>query len=58
MLIGIDANEANSINRVGIGRYAFNVLTGLNNFRKKRKKDSSSFYFFLCFLTNIFIGRC
>ncbi|OGG23197.1 hypothetical protein A3B48_00240 [Candidatus Gottesmanbacteria bacterium RIFCSPLOWO2_01_FULL_40_10] len=47
MLIGIDANEANSIDRVGIGSYAFNVLTGLNNFRKKRKKDSVSFRIYL-----------
>jgi len=35
MLIGIDGNEANTQNRVGIGQYAFNVLCGLENIDKK-----------------------
>lgn len=35
MLIGIDANEANQRNRVGIGQFAYNVLKGLEKIDKK-----------------------
>jgi len=35
MLIGIDANEANVKNRVGIGQFAFNVIKGLEEIDKK-----------------------
>ncbi|HNP89564.1 MAG: Mannosylfructose-phosphate synthase [Microgenomates group bacterium ADurb.Bin219] len=39
MIIGIDGNEANEKNRVGIGQFAFNVLSGLE------KIDSKNNYF-------------
>ncbi len=35
MLIGIDANEANNQNRVGIGQFAWNVITHLEKIDKK-----------------------
>ena len=38
MNIAIDANEANIIKRVGIGRYAFNVLWGIYNIAKKSRE--------------------
>ena len=37
MNIAIDANEANTKNRVGIGRYALNVLKGLKEINKTSK---------------------
>lgn len=37
MLIGIDGNEANISNRVGVGQYAFNVLTKLAQIDKKNQ---------------------
>lgn len=36
MTIAIDANEANIKNRVGIGRYAFNVLNGIYRLAKNQ----------------------
>jgi len=37
MLIGIDGNEANVSNKVGVGQYAFNVLTKLHQLDKKNQ---------------------
>lgn len=37
MLIGIDGNEANIKNRVGVNQYAFELLWGLYNIQKKVK---------------------
>lgn len=37
MLIGIDGNEANISNKVGVGQYAFNVLTKLHQLDKKNQ---------------------
>jgi len=37
MIIGIDANEANQKNRVGIGQYAFHILTNIEKLDKKNK---------------------
>lgn len=37
MLIGIDGNEANIANKVGVGQYAFNVLTKLYQLDKKNQ---------------------
>lgn len=37
MLIGIDANEANVKNKLGIGQYAFNILLNLHKLDKKNK---------------------
>ncbi|HUV47103.1 MAG TPA: glycosyltransferase, partial [Candidatus Bathyarchaeia archaeon] len=38
MLIGVDANEANQKNRVGVGQFAFNVI------RQLEKIDKRNFY--------------
>ena len=37
MLIGIDGNEANVSNKVGVGQYAFNVLTKLHQLDKNNQ---------------------
>lgn len=37
MLIGIDGNEANISNKVGVGQYAFNVLTKLHQLDKENQ---------------------
>jgi glycosyltransferase involved in cell wall biosynthesis len=37
MLIGIDGNEANSRNRVGVGEFAFGVINGLYKLDKKNQ---------------------
>lgn len=37
MLIGIDGNEANIKNRVGVGQYAFNLLLNIYSLDKKNK---------------------
>jgi len=37
MLIGIDGNEANIPNKVGVGQYAFNVLTKLHQLDKENQ---------------------
>jgi len=37
MIIGIDGNEANVKNRVGVGQYAFNLITQLNKIDKKNQ---------------------
>jgi len=37
MIIGIDANEANQANRVGVGQFAFNVISQLEKIDKKNK---------------------
>ena len=39
MLIGIDANEANISQRVGIGRYAYQVLKGIYSLQEKSKEN-------------------
>lgn len=39
MIIGIDGNEANVTNRVGISEYAYQVLTKLYEFRTEDKND-------------------
>ena len=41
MIIGIDGNEANVTNRVGISEYAYQVLTKLYEFRKEDKNNHS-----------------
>lgn len=41
MLIGIDANEANVVTRVGISEYAYQILTKLYEFRSENKNDYS-----------------
>lgn len=41
MIIGIDGNEANVTNRVGISEYAFQVLTKLYEFRRENKNEHS-----------------
>ena len=38
MIIGIDGNEANVENRVGVNKYAFEMLWGL---KKKTKKSQN-----------------
>ena len=37
MLIGIDGNEANTPNKVGVGQYAFNLLNKLNQIDNQNK---------------------
>lgn len=37
MVIGIDANEANQSNRVGVGQFAFNVISQLEKIDRKNK---------------------
>lgn len=37
MIIGIDGNEANQENRVGIGQFAFNVIKGIEKIDKENK---------------------
>jgi len=37
MIIGIDGNEANVKNRVGVGQYAFNLITQLNKIDKNNQ---------------------
>ncbi len=37
MIIGIDGNEANIKNRVGVGQYAFNLITQLNKLDKNNQ---------------------
>jgi glycosyltransferase involved in cell wall biosynthesis len=37
MIIGIDGNEANIQNRVGVGQYAFNLLQKISSLDKKNK---------------------
>jgi len=37
MIIGIDANEANVTNKVGIGQYAFHILTNIEKLDKKNQ---------------------
>lgn len=37
MIIGIDGNEANVKNRVGVGQYAFNLITQLNKLDKNNQ---------------------
>lgn len=44
MIIGIDGYEANVSNRVGVGRYAFEILTHLYNLLKKRTEIEVSVY--------------
>ena len=41
MLIGIDANEANVLSRVGISEYAYQILTKLYEFRSESKNEHS-----------------
>jgi len=41
MLIGIDANEANVLSRVGISEYAYQILIKLHEFREAEKNDYS-----------------
>jgi len=46
--IGIDGNEANLINRVGVNQYAFNILWGLYRLEDRYKKG----YKFIVYLKN------
>lgn len=39
MIIGIDANEANVLSRVGISEYAYQILTKLHEFRRDEKNS-------------------
>ncbi len=39
MIIGIDANEANVVNRVGISEYAYQILIKLYEYRRENKID-------------------
>ncbi|MFA5026189.1 MAG: glycosyltransferase family 1 protein [Candidatus Shapirobacteria bacterium] len=42
MIIGVDGNEANSKNRVGVGQFAFHLLSELN-----RQNQSDTYYIYL-----------
>lgn len=39
MIVGIDANEANVVSRVGISEFAYQILTKLYDFRRDNKND-------------------
>ena len=47
MIIGIDANEANSQNRVGIGRFALELLRQFYLLRKEKRFKNIKFYLYL-----------
>lgn len=47
MIIGIDANEANSQNRVGIGRFALELLRQFYLLRKEKGFRNIKFYLYL-----------
>src|SRR3989344_1726787 len=47
MIIGIDANEANSSNRVGIGRFALELLRQFYLLRKEKSFRNIKFYLYL-----------
>jgi len=50
MIIGIDGNEANVVNRVGIGQYAYQVLMHLNKYqisKIKYQKEKVKFKIYL-----------
>ena len=40
MIIGIDGNEANIENRVGVGEYAYHILCGIYNLYKNNKEHN------------------
>lgn len=47
-IIGIDANEANVVKRVGISEYAYQIITGIYELRNSGKTDHS----FIIYLKN------
>lgn len=46
MIIGIDGNEANVLNKVGVNTYAFNIIWGLYNLSIENK-HKNKYYIFL-----------